>query len=67
MEILGKTVNIIQNIRKNGQISGKPYGNYLIFAAISLDEASKYVILCMRVSAPVCRCTTITISDAIRY
>jgi len=67
MEIHGKTVKTLHYIRKIRFFTGKLCGNFLIFAVISLDENSKYVLICIRVSAPACRCTTIIIPDAIWY
>jgi hypothetical protein len=67
LEINGKTVKILQKNRKYGIFPGIYCGILLNFAVIVLDGISLCMVICIRVSAPVCRCTTITISDVIRY
>lgn len=67
LERNGKTVKILQRNRKYGVLAGICCGILLKFAVIILDGISLCVLICIRVSAPVCRCTTIIIPDAIRY
>jgi hypothetical protein len=67
LEMNGKTVKILQRNRKNRFFTGIYCGILLNFAVIVLDGISLCMVICIRVSAPVCRCTTIIIPDAIRY